>query len=64
MTNEKEIHEVEYVYHGLSKGEKLYSLEMEDGTTLKITGNHKVLTQRGWVRVDELNCDDDIKTLK
>ena len=61
LTNEKEIHEVEYVYHGLSKGEKLYSLEMEDGTTLKITGNHKVLTQRGWVRVDELNCDDNTR---
>lgn len=64
-TGEKIINEVDYVYCGLSKGESLYEVELEDGSVLKITGNHKVYTQRGWIRVDELNENDDaIKHLK
>ena len=45
---------------GVSKKEKMLKLTMEDGTILKITGNHKVLTNRGWVRADEINKNDDI----
>ena len=55
-----EEHEVEYVYKGLSKNNKLYKIVMEDNTELIITGNHKVLTNNGWKRVDELNKNDDI----
>ena len=52
---------VEYIYKNLNKGQQMYELEMEDGSILKITGNHKVLTKnRGWVRVDNLNLEDDI----
>lgn len=39
----------------------LYELEFE-GETFTVTGNHQVLTQLGWVRVDEL--DSDIHMLK
>ena len=57
----KEIHEVDYVYKSLSSHEVIYELEKEDGTFIKLTGNHKVLTKnRGYVRVDDLNIDDDI----
>jgi len=59
----EEIHEVEYVYHNLSKDNELYELECEYGEKVKITGNHKVFTmKRGWVRVDELFTTDSIQT--
>ena len=35
-----------------------FELELEDGKILKITGEHPVFTERGWVRVDELKEDD------
>ncbi|WKV23527.1 ATP-dependent DNA helicase [Salmonella phage SEA1] len=43
-----------------SSSEKMYELEMDDGTIIKVTGNHKFLTNRGWVRADELTENDDI----
>lgn len=48
---------------GISRNEKMYKINMEDGTHIKITGNHKVNTARGWVRADELTLDDDIISL-
>jgi ribonucleotide reductase alpha subunit len=43
---------------------EIYEIEFEDGNTYKMTGNHKLLVNRNneqvWVRVDELNLDDDI----
>lgn len=47
----------------MSSKEKMYELRMEDNSIIHITGNHKVNTERGWVRVDELNLDDNIKGL-
>lgn len=44
-----------------SSSEKMYELEMDNNTTIKVTGNHKFLTEnRGWVRADELTELDDI----
>lgn len=64
-TKQREIHEVEYVYKNLSKNQQMYELEMEDGTILKVTGNHKVLLKSGeWKRVDELTEGDDIYSIK
>jgi hypothetical protein len=60
-TGELQNREVEYVYKNLSADSKLYEIELENGTVLKITGNHKVrLTSGEWVRVDELSIHDDI----
>lgn len=60
-TKKEEIHPVKKVYKNLSEHKELFEIEMEDGTVLNITGNHKVLTKdRGWVRVDNLTCDDEI----
>lgn len=47
----------------ISSKEKMYELTLENGNTIKITGNHKVLTKNGWVRTDELTLDDDILDL-
>ena len=59
-TCKKEIKEVEYVYKNLSKNQQMYEIEREDGKILRLTGNHKVLTQRGYIRVDELLETDEL----
>jgi len=48
------------IYKNLSKNENMYEIQLENGDLLKITGNHKVLTQRGWIRADELTLEDEI----
>jgi hypothetical protein len=53
--------EVEKIHKNISLGEKIYEIELENGSILKITGNHKVFTkEKIWKRIDELNIDDDI----
>jgi len=37
-----------------SNNEKMYELEFDNGSIIKVTGNHKFLTTIGWVRADEL----------
>jgi hypothetical protein len=37
-----------------SASEKMYELEFDNGTKIQVTGNHKFLTQDGWVRADKL----------
>lgn len=60
-TLEIESKEVDFVYHNLSKENQMFELETEDGTILKVTGNHKVKLVNGeYKRVDELTLDDEI----
>lgn len=60
--NVTEYKPIEKVHKNLrhSASETMYEVMMEDGSTLRITGNHKVNTQRGWVRTDELTLEDSI----
>lgn len=52
---------IEKVHFNLNKGKQMYELEMEDGSILKITGNHKVyLSNKTWVKVEDLKGDEDI----
>lgn len=39
---------------------EVYEIEAEDGQKYKFTGNHQLLTNNGWVRVDKLKEDDEI----
>lgn len=39
---------------------EVFEVEMEDGTKLKATANHKVLTAAGWKMLSELSVGDDI----
>lgn len=48
----------------ISNSDDLYELEF-DGEIFTVTGNHLVMTQLGWVRVDELDHDKHvIKSVK
>lgn len=42
---------------------RILELTMEDGTALKITSNHPVLTSNGWKQAGELTLEDNIITL-
>lgn len=57
---------VDHIYKNLTKSsnEKMYELCFDNGSTIKVTGNHKFLTHRGWVKADQLTQDDDIKSIK
>lgn len=58
---EIEYKEVEYVYKNLSKSQQMYEIEMENGETIKITGNHKVKLISGeWKKVEDLSIEDEI----
>jgi ribonucleoside-diphosphate reductase alpha chain len=39
---------------------EVYEIESEDGEKYKFTGNHQLLTDNGWKRVDELKENDEI----
>jgi len=60
--NEFVVDEVIKLHHNLSTSleEKMYEIELENGEILRITGNHKVLTQRGWIQSKDLVITDEI----
>ena len=45
-----------------SNSAEMYEFELEDGTTLQITGNHKMLTDRGWVEARDVTEGDNIQS--
>ena len=44
----------------ITSQEKMFELKFDTGVIIKVTGNHKFLTQRGWVRADSLVVNDNI----
>jgi hypothetical protein len=46
----------------VSSQEKMYELEFDNGVLIKVTGNHKFLTNLGWCRADELTETHEILT--
>lgn len=40
--------------------EKMYELEFDNGVKIKVTGNHKFMTDKGWCRADDLTDDHEI----
>ncbi len=49
-------HIVDVIYQGVKP---VFLVTTESGRSVRITGNHKVMTQRGWVEVDELVAGHD-----
>ena len=60
-TNKKEFNEIIKVHKNLSK-EQMYEIETEVGT-IRITGNHKILTDEGWVRADNITLTHNVISL-
>lgn len=56
------VDEVVKLHTNLSKSNsaEMYEFEMEDGSKIQITGNHKMLTARGWVEARNITENDDI----
>ena len=54
------------VYDVMSKFEdkEYFEIQLNDGKVLKATGEHPILTSRGWIRTDELKESDHIVTLQ
>jgi intein/homing endonuclease len=49
------------LHNNLSRGDQMFCITLENGKTLKITGNHKVKLKTGnWKKVEDLCIDDDI----
>jgi intein/homing endonuclease len=40
--------------------ETMFELEFDNGKKIQVTGNHKFLTDQGWVRADALTEDHEI----
>jgi intein/homing endonuclease len=38
----------------------MYEFEMENGVKIQITGNHKMLTDRGWICAQDIEETDNI----
>ena len=58
------IDEVVKLHTNLMKSDsaEMYEFELEDGATLQITGNHKMLTDRGWVEARDVTEGDNIQS--
>lgn len=52
-----------YKNSNMSDNEDMYELSFDNGVKLKITGNHKILTKRGYIRTDKLTEFDEIINL-
>ena len=53
------------IHENISITEDMYELHLENGRSVKITGNHKVLLSNGcWKRVDELKEGDIINSIE
>lgn len=64
-TGDIEYKPVEKIHKNLSISEQMFEITMDDNTSIKITGNHKVQLFNGeWKRADELNEGDDILYIK
>jgi hypothetical protein len=43
-----------------SQSEKMLELEFDNGVTIQVTANHKFLTNKGWIRADQLTDELEI----
>lgn len=56
-----EVKDVQKVFKNLSKNKQLYKIQMIDGSVIKITENHKILTKNNiWKLANELTIQDEI----
>jgi hypothetical protein len=64
-TMQIEIKPVVKQHYNLNKGQQMYEIEMEDGSIINITGNHKIkLTNGKWIKAEDLTSEEDILYIK
>lgn len=51
------------IHKNITKNEKVYKIKLKTGKELIVTGNHKIHTESGWLRVDELSGLEKLKTI-
>jgi hypothetical protein len=60
-TGEIEDKPVVKIHHNISKGNQMYKIHLDNGKSVKITGNHKVKLKSGeWKKAEDLCIGDDI----
>jgi hypothetical protein len=47
-------------HNSIPRSNEVYEITTDTDKTLKISGNHKLYTKRGWIRADELLHDDEL----
>lgn len=64
-TRQFEEDEVMDLYHNMVKSskEKMFEIELDNGNNIQVTGNHKLLTERGWIQVKNLDITDVILSI-
>lgn len=63
--NELELKEVNEIYSKSKENSyNLLELTLENGEIIKITENHEVNTQRGWIKAKDLKLTDDLVSFK
>jgi len=55
-----ELKPVNKVFKNINKCDELFEITLKTGEVILVTGNHEILTERGWVRADELLSVDNI----
>ena len=43
--------------------EEIYNIELDNEQIIRITGNHRIKTKRGWVKADQLKSKDELIAL-
>ena len=46
------------------KAETLYKVKLNDGTEIKCTGNHPLLSKQGWIRCQDLGLGDELISIQ
>ena len=56
------VDQVVKVHSNISPSERMYELVFDEGTKLRVTGNHKFMLEDGsWKRADEITFEDQLK---
>lgn len=61
-SRKRELKNVKTVYNRVYEGD-LIKIHLDNGTYIECTPNHKIYTQRGYVRADSLSESDEILTI-
>lgn len=59
-TNVYEVDEIIKRHKNLNSYENMYEIQLENDKIIQVTGNHKLLTKKGWKEVKNLSLEDEL----